>query len=79
MRDQALRGHQKQHIHNVAGMQHIRLSSETTPRWALLTFGCLYLWKIQPINLLSRFPHLARVQTLAARMHQSLHTRGMTS
>lgn len=72
-------GHQKQHIHNVAAMQHSRRSSETTPCWALLTFGCLYLWKIQPINLLSRFPHLARVQKLAASMHQSLHPRGMTS
>lgn len=56
-------GHQKQHIHNVAGMQHTGLSSEETPCWALLTFGCLYLWKIQPINLLSPFPHLARVQS----------------
>lgn len=49
-------GQLKQHIHNVAGMQHIGLSSEKTPCWALVTFGCLYLWKIQPINLLSPFP-----------------------
>lgn len=61
--------HQKQHIHNVAGMQHIGLSSERTPCWAPVTFGYLYLWKIQPIYLLSPSPHLARVQKLAARTH----------